>query len=104
MALREIDLADSRQCAVRELARADAIVASIPGRGSTSDHVLSTLSAREKEVARLVAEGLANKEVGARLSISDRTVAVHLSRVFEKLGVDSRHRLSVLLAATGAGR
>jgi DNA-binding NarL/FixJ family response regulator len=48
------------------------------------------LSEREKEVLRLAAQGKANKEIAACLSLSERTIQSHLSRIFNKLGVASR--------------
>lgn len=51
------------------------------------------LTARELEVVPLVAEGLSNKEIGARLGISHATVKVHLKSVFRKLGLDGRIQL-----------
>lgn len=48
------------------------------------------LSTREREVLELVAEGLANKQVGRRLGISERTVKAHLGRVFREIGVADR--------------
>ena len=48
------------------------------------------LSEREREILQLVAEGLTNREIAQRLSISHNTVKVHLSNVFEKTGVASR--------------
>jgi DNA-binding CsgD family transcriptional regulator len=50
----------------------------------------SVLSARETEVLGLVAEGLLDKEVAARLFITERTVRYHLTSVFGKLGADNR--------------
>jgi len=55
------------------------------------------LTGREVQVLELVAAGLANKEVGSELHISERTVARHLSNILTKLGVTSR------TAATAAG-
>jgi len=49
-----------------------------------------SLSSREIEVLRLVADGASNTEVGARLHITDATVKSHLVHVFSKLGVSSR--------------
>jgi len=49
-----------------------------------------TMSPREVEVLRLVAKGLANKQIGRRLGISERTVKAHLGRVFRQLGVSDR--------------
>jgi DNA-binding NarL/FixJ family response regulator len=48
------------------------------------------LSAREEEVLRLVAGGLANKQIARRLEISERTVKAHLTSVFARIGVSDR--------------
>jgi DNA-binding NarL/FixJ family response regulator len=48
------------------------------------------LSAREREVLLLVAEGLANKQIAKRLGIAERTVKVHLGSVFRRIGVTDR--------------
>lgn len=48
------------------------------------------LSEREREVVRCLAEGLANKEIGARLHIAESTVKTHLANLFAKLGVGDR--------------
>ncbi len=48
------------------------------------------LTERELEVLRLVAEGLANKAIGARLSVSEHTVKFHLNALLRKLGAQSR--------------
>ncbi|MFE1644468.1 response regulator [Microbacterium sp. P01] len=48
------------------------------------------LSPREREVLRLVARGLANKQIAAHLGIAERTVKAHLGRVFRQIGVGDR--------------
>jgi two-component system response regulator DegU len=48
------------------------------------------LTERELEIVRLVASGYKNKEVGATLTISERTVKTHLTNIFQKLGVRDR--------------
>jgi DNA-binding NarL/FixJ family response regulator len=48
------------------------------------------LTPQEHEIAMLAAEGLSNKQIGARLFLSHRTVAFHLHRTFPKLGITSR--------------
>ena len=50
----------------------------------------NSLTPQEREIAKLAASGLSNKEIGVRLSLSSRTVGTHLYRVFPKLGVHSR--------------
>ncbi len=55
----------------------------------------STLTPREREVLRLVADGLANKQVGHRLGISERTVKAHLTRIMQCLGVSDRVRAAI---------
>jgi DNA-binding NarL/FixJ family response regulator len=52
--------------------------------------VSATLSAREEEVLRLVASGLANKQIARRLSITERTVKAHLTNIFARIGVSDR--------------
>ena len=50
----------------------------------------SVLSGREREVLALVAKGLANKQIGRRLGITERTVKAHLGNVFKTIGVADR--------------
>jgi DNA-binding NarL/FixJ family response regulator len=57
---------------------------------ATSGRPEDAMSPRELEVLRLVAQGLANKQIGRRLGISERTVKAHLGRVFRQLGVADR--------------
>jgi DNA-binding NarL/FixJ family response regulator len=49
-----------------------------------------TLSERERQVLRLVAEGLSNKEIGRRLAITERTAKFHVTSLLNKLGADHR--------------
>jgi DNA-binding NarL/FixJ family response regulator len=54
------------------------------------------LTAQELQIAQFVAQGLSNREVGAQLFLSPRTVAFHLRNVFRKLGISSRTQLAHL--------
>ena len=49
-----------------------------------------SLTAREIEVLRALADGLGNKQIAARLAISEHTVKFHVASIFEKLGAASR--------------
>jgi DNA-binding NarL/FixJ family response regulator len=62
---------------------------------------LELLSEREREVAKLVAGGVSNAEIAARLGITLRTVKAHLSQIFQKLGVRNRINLMVVLLRAG---
>jgi len=53
------------------------------------------LSAREAEVLKLIAEGLANKQISARLHLSEKTVKNHVSRIFSKLNISARTQAAV---------
>ncbi len=54
----------------------------------------ASLTPTERDVVRLVGEGLANKDVAARLFVSPRTVESHLTHVYTKLGLSSRVQLA----------
>jgi predicted ATPase/DNA-binding CsgD family transcriptional regulator len=57
------------------------------------------LAKREAEVARLVADGLSNKEIGARLFISEHTVDSHVRSILNKLGCNSRAQIAAWMAS-----
>ena len=59
------------------------------------------LTPREVEIVRLVAQGLRNKELANRLSITEGTVKIHLHNIYDKLGVDGR--LELVLCAQQRG-
>ncbi|WP_447925123.1 response regulator [Georgenia muralis] len=62
---------------------------------------LSALSERETEVVRLVARGLSNAEVGARLFLSEATVKTYVSRVLTKLDLRDRVQIAVVAYESG---
>jgi DNA-binding NarL/FixJ family response regulator len=71
------------------------VVASGRPSAATDDRAAS-LTAREREVVRMIASGLRNRDIGERLSISENTVKVHLHNIYEKLGVEGRMELLLL--------
>jgi DNA-binding NarL/FixJ family response regulator len=62
---------------------------------------ITELSTREGEVIRLIAEGLANKQISARLHLSEKTVKNHISRIFSKLNITARTQAAVHAIRTG---
>jgi DNA-binding CsgD family transcriptional regulator len=83
----------SRDAATRLALRESAAVEAAD-RGGTG-----ILGQREVDVARLVADGLTNKEIGARLFISERTVESHVRNILNKLGFTSRAQIAAWMAS-----
>lgn len=93
----------------------DAILAAARGDAPFSDRVGARLvrwldgeprdglglSKREREVLEAVCKGLSNKEIASRLSLSEGTVKNHLTRVFEKLGVEDRTQAALKAVELG---
>jgi DNA-binding CsgD family transcriptional regulator len=61
------------------------------------------LTAREREVARLVGGGLTNRQIASKLSISERTVGAHVQNTLNKLGAANRAQIAAWSASTEAG-
>ncbi|WP_396879346.1 LuxR C-terminal-related transcriptional regulator [Mycolicibacter heraklionensis] len=78
------------------LSTADAIGYALRGRGERKRPAngWGSLTPTELDVARLVSEGLSNKDIAARLFVSPRTVQTHLTHVYTKLGLTSRVQLA----------
>jgi two-component system, NarL family, nitrate/nitrite response regulator NarL len=70
-------------------------------RESDLQQLSRILTPRELEIVRLVAEGLRNREIAERLTITEGTVKIHLHNIYEKLGVSGRPQL--ILFATRQG-
>jgi DNA-binding CsgD family transcriptional regulator len=72
-----------------------------PGPRQPEPPGLGTLSARERELVTLVAQGHTNAQIAARLYISVRTVSSHLDRIRDKTGARRRADLTRLALAAG---
>jgi DNA-binding CsgD family transcriptional regulator len=70
------------------------------GRDDAVDAMRDLLTARQLEVARLVAVGLTNKEIGEQLFLTPGSVANHIERIFERLGISKRTQIATWVART----
>jgi pimeloyl-ACP methyl ester carboxylesterase/DNA-binding CsgD family transcriptional regulator len=68
----------------------ESVLAFLQTGATTGDSVFAALSARERQVLALIADGLSNTDIAERLKISEKTVRNHASNLFDKLGVWSR--------------
>src|SRR5579864_2275917 len=71
------------------------VAARLMRRGGSTQPSYGDLTARERDVLRLVVEGLANKQIAQRLGIGEKTIKTHVSRVLAKLGVEDRTQAAV---------
>ena len=102
--------------AVRTVAAGDALLApallrrlvedyiSRPAPGAAPPAELDELTAREREVLTLIARGLANAEIAARIFVSEATVRTHVTHILAKLGLRDRVQAVVLAYETGLVR
>jgi predicted ATPase/DNA-binding SARP family transcriptional activator/DNA-binding CsgD family transcriptional regulator len=97
-------LVEGRAMALEEVAEyalsegADQPVATIGQDPSAQDEPMGYLTAREQEVAALVARGLTNRQVSTKLSISERTAGNHVAKILKKLGLHSRAQIAAWAA------
>jgi RNA polymerase sigma factor (sigma-70 family) len=63
---------------------------------------ISALTARERQIALLVCDGLSNRQLGQQLNLTEGTVKVHLHKIYRKLGLRNRAALSALVVASRA--
>lgn len=100
-------LDELKDCSIGEFL---AIVKSMPESQPVSRHLRpltgaadmrAALSERELQVVRLVAEGLSNRQISARLELSDKTVKNHISHILAKLNLSARTQVAVHALRTG---
>lgn len=84
-----------RETAPAASGRARDTGAGAPAGREAPGHALDRLTARERQIAELVARGYGNDRIAAELVVSVRTVTTHLSNIYAKLGVSSRTLLAV---------
>lgn len=65
------------------------------------DRPIETLTPRELEVLRLMAQGLPNRKIAEQLAVNERTVKHHVSEILSKLGVGNRTQAITFAAALG---
>jgi DNA-binding NarL/FixJ family response regulator len=105
---KDVDPAEFLQ-AIRRAARGEVVLAGAPTDwvGSLADgidrrrHLESRLTRREQEVLKVAAQDLTAREIARQLGVRERTVTTHLSRIYGKLGVNSRVGAVIEAARSG---
>jgi ATP/maltotriose-dependent transcriptional regulator MalT len=94
-----------RDAALRVLRRLGERPRPAPAAAAAEDEAggRAVLTPREREVAALVAEGRTNRQIGAQLHLSEKTIEKHVSSAMAKLGVSSRTAIARLVEREGAG-
>ena len=72
-------------------------------QSTITENALAVLTDRERQIMRLVSEGLSNKEIGRRLNITDGTIKVHLHHIFQKLEISNRTVLAAMAISQDDG-
>ncbi|MBP2706794.1 AAA family ATPase [Microbispora sp. RL4-1S] len=94
------DAARARSAATRARTSSGGPAQAAPSGPATRRTAPASLTERERQIARLVSEGLKNREIADRLYVTQKTVEMHLSRIFAKLGVSNRVGVARALYAT----
>ncbi len=79
-----------------EIGQTDAVTGNVVAR-------LSTLTPQQIRVLMMLGEGLLNKQIAYRLSVSEATIKAHVSAILQKLGVDSRTQAVIAINKLGRG-
>jgi DNA-binding CsgD family transcriptional regulator len=83
------------------VAGAEAVLTSVSADGAVVGSAPGELTAREHEVAGLVAQGLSNRQIAERLVVSERTAESHLSHILDKLSLGSRTQVATWAVTHG---
>jgi DNA-binding NarL/FixJ family response regulator len=71
--------------------------------GPAEDPRIAQLNTRERQVLELIADGLTNRQIGARLGVTEKTIKNYVSNLLAKLGLQSRTQAAVLEMETRSG-
>lgn len=71
------------------------VAASLLRRRAPTNHPTNELSPREREIIRLIAQGLSNRDIGKRLVLSEKTIKNHVSHIFAKIHCTARSQAAV---------
>jgi DNA-binding NarL/FixJ family response regulator len=82
----------------------DEIRAFLPTTATVTDPAFSTLTARERDLVELIAQGRDNSQIAAALALSEKTVRNHITRIFSKLEVENRPQAIVMASKAGFGK
>ena len=82
----------------------EALAEFYPPRQAATAGAFPSLTAREREILDLIAEGLDNAQIAARLELSDKTVRNNITHIFDKIGVENRSKAIVLARESGLGQ
>ena len=76
----------------------------LPAAAGAAAGPFGSLTAREGDLVELIAHGLDNAQIAARLTLSEKTVRNHITRIFDKLGVENRSQVIVRARDAGFGK
>lgn len=93
----EGDLWVDREISSAEVFKEIAFTRSLPPEDGPKNEILQSLTKREIEILKLVAEGLTNEEIGKKVFISEKTVKTHLTNIFAKLRVNNRFKAALMI-------
>jgi DNA-binding CsgD family transcriptional regulator len=93
-----------RSAGVRQTSAAERQAEDAPtrtSRGHTPERGMAVLTPRELEIARMMAAGHTNRQIARSLYLSDKTVELHITNIFNKLGITSQNEVEQALTHTG---